>query len=264
MHKFPKGIAEAQLLDAIYCPIDGSRLTIQNKDCGKKLVCSAHGEMTVCLARSCPKDIRYFRGKYKVMVLRRVQGVIKTAKGHTPPVCLVRFLESTPRFKEGQEVELIPALLFRGPTAGIYQDRQRATKLGVKNPNWKGDSVSPQNARDRARRLLGTKEGFDIHHKDGDPYNNAPENLEYQSRKGHMASDGRLEKLIQRNKQGDKEEKFCPICGCKLSVEMVDGKRKLKCETHGEMKWFLDHDPFAAAAVAEHCDAVGVVNIEGA
>ena len=55
---------------------------------------------------------------------------------------------------------------------------------------------------------------------------------------------------------------WCPICGCKLSVEEVDGKRKLKCSKHGEMKWYLEQDPLAAAAVAEHCDAVGVVNLE--
>ena len=43
---------------------------------------------------------------------------------------------------------------------------------------------------------------------------------------------------------------WCPICGCKLSVETVSGKRVLKCERHGEMKCYLDHDPLRVSQKA--------------
>ena len=43
---------------------------------------------------------------------------------------------------------------------------------------------------------------------------------------------------------------WCPICGCKLSVETANGKRVLKCAKHGEMKCYLDHDPKVAVEEA--------------
>ena len=38
---------------------------------------------------------------------------------------------------------------------------------------------------------------------------------------------------------------WCPICGCKLTVQKKDGKKTLHCSQHGEMKVFLDKDPKA-------------------
>ncbi len=38
---------------------------------------------------------------------------------------------------------------------------------------------------------------------------------------------------------------WCPICGCKLTVQEKDGKKTLICSRHGEMKVFLDRDPKA-------------------
>jgi len=125
--------------------------------------------------------------------------------------------------------------------------KQRAAKLGEKNPRWAGDNTSDMNARDRARRLIGTKPSLDIHHKDNNPFNNSPENLEYTTRREHMKRDGRLNALIQRNKNGSKKPRFCPICGSKLHV---DGKRLL-CDRHGEMNVYLTSDPKAALELAK-------------
>jgi hypothetical protein len=55
---------------------------------------------------------------------------------------------------------------------------------------------------------------------------------------------------------------FCPICNSKLSIEIVEGKQVLKCAEHGEMKFYLEQDPKVSVAVAEHCDAVGLVDLE--
>lgn len=38
---------------------------------------------------------------------------------------------------------------------------------------------------------------------------------------------------------------WCPICFGKLTVEVVDGKRVLKCAKHGKMNCYLDKDPLA-------------------
>lgn len=77
---------------------------------------------------------------------------------------------------------------------------------GKNNPHWKGDSICISAARVRAQRLLNTPKDVDIHHKDGNPHNNDPTNLQIVSRREHMMIDGRLEKIIKRNKNGLSEE----------------------------------------------------------
>lgn len=66
--------------------------------------------------------------------------------------------------------------------------------------------------------------------------------------------------------QNSVEAKFCPICGSKLSVESVGEKllQVLVCVRHGEMKVYLDQDPFVSAAVVEHCNSLGIKEIEEA
>ena len=54
---------------------------------------------------------------------------------------------------------------------------------------------------------------------------------------------------------------FCPVCGGELSIEEVEGVRRLKCVRHGYMNAYLDRDPWASE-VARHCDALGVADLE--
>lgn len=71
-----------------------------------------------------------------------------------------------------------------------------------KNNNWKGGQVALQTGRSRAERWYPTrpcdlcgKEKAERHHIDGNPLNNAPENIMFLCRKHHMRLDGRLQKL---------------------------------------------------------------------
>lgn len=66
------------------------------------------------------------------------------------------------------------------------------------NPNWKGDDIVLHNGRLRARRWFGTHRPCEMcgksgenHHKDGNPLNNNPENIQSLCRKHHMEIDGR-------------------------------------------------------------------------
>ena len=85
-------------------------------------------------------------------------------------------------------------------------EKMRRSKLGPLNPMWKGNDVPPDMSRRRARRMYKTPIGKEIHHIDGDPYNNEPENIDFVSRIDHMEKDGRLERLIERNKLGHSPE----------------------------------------------------------
>jgi len=77
------------------------------------------------------------------------------------------------------------------------------TKLGPKNPNWKGDQCAMRTGNDRARRIFKStppcmKCGApksERHHIDGNPRNNAQENIAFLCRRHHMEADGRLEAL---------------------------------------------------------------------
>lgn len=57
--------------------------------------------------------------------------------------------------------------------------------------------------------------------------------------------------------EGLLERVWCPVCGAKLSIEEVDGRRVLKCSKHGEMKCFLAQDP-QRDAIRDVCRAAGV------
>lgn len=76
------------------------------------------------------------------------------------------------------------------------------SKIGPKNGMWKGNNASTDAARIRARRIMSSDGKLDIHHIDGNPYNNDPKNLKPTTRREHMIMDGRLERLIARNHQG--------------------------------------------------------------
>ncbi len=86
------------------------------------------------------------------------------------------------------------------------QGRGRPESINFKEQNgmWKGDGCISQSGRSRAERwykigkcdLCGRK-AIDRHHKDGNPLNNNPENIQPVCRRCHMKVDGRIEKLNQ-------------------------------------------------------------------
>jgi len=86
-----------------------------------------------------------------------------------------------------------------------YYDELRQ-RTGAANPEWnKFSSTDPQQGRDRAKRrkVLGPcercgKPGTDRHHKDDNPMNNAPDNIEVLCRRCHMITDGRMGALVKR------------------------------------------------------------------
>jgi hypothetical protein len=79
----------------------------------------------------------------------------------------------------------------------IGKENIRLTKLGSKNPNWKGNNISATEGRHRARVALKAPKGVECHHIDGNPLNNNLENLVLVTHREHMLLDGRLAKLQQ-------------------------------------------------------------------
>lgn len=87
------------------------------------------------------------------------------------------------------------------------------SKWGDKNPKWKGDAATPNAGRGRARRLIGPQDGKDIHHIDGNPLNNEPDNLEPLTRQEHMEKDGRLENQCPKCNKFSTNNNYCVSCG---------------------------------------------------
>jgi hypothetical protein len=78
------------------------------------------------------------------------------------------------------------------------RERIRLSKLGEKNPNWKGDDASKEAGNKRAIRAFSAQpcskcgsEPADRHHKDSNPLNNAPDNVVFLCRSCHMLEEGR-------------------------------------------------------------------------
>jgi hypothetical protein len=79
-------------------------------------------------------------------------------------------------------------------------------KLGELNPRWQGNNITPKSGRCRARRMYREQQLCHVcgkpaerHHKDGDPLNNDPRNIDWRCRKHHMEADGRL---LRRQENG--------------------------------------------------------------
>jgi len=78
------------------------------------------------------------------------------------------------------------------PKSKEHRAKLRLSKLGSKNPMWKGNRASKDSARNRAQRRYKRPKGKEIHHVDGDPHNNDPENIDFVTRREHMIKDGRM------------------------------------------------------------------------
>lgn len=84
-------------------------------------------------------------------------------------------------------------------------ERYRLSKLGEKNPNWKGENACSQSGRLRAENWFPNPKPCEIcnsqkserHHKDGNTLNNDPGNIQWLCRKHHMVEDGRMENWIK-------------------------------------------------------------------
>ena len=89
----------------------------------------------------------------------------------------------------------------------IKSRNYRFSKLGEKNPQWKGDNATQHSGRGRAIRKhslipceICELNKTERHHKDGNTLNNNPDNIQFLCRKHHMEEDGRLQNLIIRMK----------------------------------------------------------------
>jgi 5-methylcytosine-specific restriction endonuclease McrA len=87
-----------------------------------------------------------------------------------------------------------------------FKRKSSISKLGPKNPNWKGDAIERGSGRDRARRAYRSigpcsncgAPKTERHHIDGNTLNNNPENIAILCRRCHMIADGRLQSLLSR------------------------------------------------------------------
>lgn len=78
---------------------------------------------------------------------------------------------------------------------------------GYLRPNWKGDNATPDAARQRSYALIKKpSKGYEIHHIDGNPYNNVASNLEIVTKSKHMHIDGRINRLVSLNNPWSNEE----------------------------------------------------------
>lgn len=87
------------------------------------------------------------------------------------------------------------------------KQRMSLSKIGVKNPRWKGDNTSQEAGRKRARRRYKAPEGKQIHHIDGNALNNDPSNIQFVTPKEHVHIDGRIEDLIELSKTPESRER---------------------------------------------------------
>lgn len=89
-----------------------------------------------------------------------------------------------------------------------WTEARKATWRGENNPNWKGMTGVAQTGRSRAERYhrikpicerCKKKKRCERHHKDGNTFNNQPENIANFCRRCHMIVDGRMAKVIKNN-----------------------------------------------------------------
>lgn len=78
---------------------------------------------------------------------------------------------------------------------------KKVAKRGSESHAWKGEDITKDESRWRARRMIPPgpcamceKKGRDVHHKDGDPYNNDPSNLIRLCSKHHRREHVRMDR----------------------------------------------------------------------
>lgn len=89
----------------------------------------------------------------------------------------------------------------RGKTRSEHiKEKIRESKLGERNPRWKGDDITEKSGRQRAARKYDIAQcehcgdkAIDRHYKDRNTKNNAPDNIQRLCRRCHMIVDGRME-----------------------------------------------------------------------
>ena len=79
-------------------------------------------------------------------------------------------------------------------------EKIRVSKLGSKNPRWKGDEATEETIRWRLIQDMPVPKGYERHHIDGNIRNSDPSNILILTRREHMIKDGRMEVLIKRCK----------------------------------------------------------------
>jgi 5-methylcytosine-specific restriction endonuclease McrA len=106
--------------------------------------------------------------------------------------------------KRGEDVEKAKP----GPKPGYKQSPEHVEKRkrwGADHHAWAGDETNEKNGRKRAQARFAADACVSCgatpaerHHVDGNPSNNAPENVTILCRRCHMAEDGRLD-VVRRN-----------------------------------------------------------------
>jgi hypothetical protein len=79
-----------------------------------------------------------------------------------------------------------------------WSERTKHSWMKENNPHWNPNPKNKQVGNDRARRLFNCPKGKEIHHIDGNPFNNSPDNIEFLTRKEHMTKDGRVAYCYQQ------------------------------------------------------------------
>lgn len=135
----------------------------------------------------------------------------------------------------GREKDVLSRTLRAGRSRGCghHPKPTASVRRGAGHPSWRGELASTEAGHARARRRypLGAcvrcgRPATDRHHKDADPLNNEPSNVEVLCRRCHMETDGRLEAFISaRLARPPKGPQPCQDCGrpCKP-------RRKGRCE----------------------------------
>jgi len=119
----------------------------------------------------------------------------------------------------------------RGDNHWSHQHPDRV-RHGSEHFNWRGERATVKAGRQRARAsfALGPcercgKNGVERHHKDANPLNNDPENIEILCRHCHMEIDGRLERFkLTSATAGLRDPRPCITCG-----EIARPARKGRC-----------------------------------
>ncbi len=92
-------------------------------------------------------------------------------------------------------------------------EKVRVSKIGSKNPKWKGDKAKEAAIRARLQRNMPVPKGSDRHHIDENGRNSDPSNLLILTRREHMIKDGRMNRRDKngRFKSKTKKEKIVSL-----------------------------------------------------